>query len=68
MIKNMQFIVMIRIDYREIQNLTLTEKSDKERIEKKNIVAGRKEIRVITSGKNVSLSPKLLYSGIIFAR
>ena len=62
----MQFIVMIRIE--EIQNLTLTEKSDKERIEKKNIVAGRKEIRVRTSGKNVSLSPKLLYSGIIFAR
>jgi hypothetical protein len=58
---------MIRIE--EIQNLTLTEKSDKERIErKKNIVAGRKEIRVRTSGKNVSLSPKLLYSGIIFAR
>ena len=62
----MQFIVMIRIE--EIQNLTLTEKSDKERIEKENIVAGRKEIRVRTSGKNVSLSPKLLYSGIIFAR
>ena len=34
----MQFIVMIRIDYREIQNLTLTEKSGKERIVKEKYV------------------------------